>query len=166
MGIFIGIPLLAVLAILQSALISYMPLLDGRVDLVLLAVVSWGLVGRSEEAMLWGMIGGLFLDILSGLPLGSSAFSLILVAFLVSLLEGRFWEAHLLMPLGVMLLASLFYHLMGILIVMISGHPLSLPLALSRVILPSTFLNVALALPASQLAEGLQKRLFPPEVEI
>jgi rod shape-determining protein MreD len=166
MGYLIGLPLMAFLAILQSSLMGHLQLFDGRTDLVLLAVVSWGLAGRSEEALAWGMVGGLFLDLLSGLPFGVSALGLILVAFLVSLMEGRFWEAHLLMPLGVMLFASFFYHLIGILVVLLTGREVSLAFAVGRIVLPSTFLNVALALPASQLAIGLKDRLFPPEVEL
>lgn len=166
MGYLIGLPIVAILSILQSTLMVHLQLFDGRTDLVLLAVVSWGLVGREEEALVWGMVGGLFLDLLSGLPFGVSALALIMVAFLVSLMEGRFWEAHLLMPLGVMLIASFVYHLAGILVVLVIGREIPLPFVLGRIVLPSTFLNIAMALPASQLAAGLRDRLFPPEVEL
>jgi rod shape-determining protein MreD len=166
MAYLIGVPLLALLAVLQSATISYIHLLDGRPDLILLAVVSWGLVGRHNEAMVWGMVGGFFLDLLSGLPVGSNALILILVAFLVSLMEGRFWEAHLLMPLGVTLLASLLFHGLSLATLLLSGRGLDMTFTLTRVVLPSTFLNVALVLPSIQLFEGLRYRLFPPEVEI
>jgi rod shape-determining protein MreD len=166
MAYVIGVPLLAVLAVFQSAALSNLRFLDGRPDLVLLAVVAWSLAGRTVEAMIWGMIGGLFLDLLSGLPFGSSAIALILVALMVSLSEGHFWEAHIFMPLSVTLVASLLFYAMGIGTVLLIGRELDLSLALTRVVLPSTFLNLVLALPASQLAVGLRDRLFPPEVEI
>jgi rod shape-determining protein MreD len=166
MSYLIGIPLLTLLAIFQSVLMSHIQLLDGRADLVLLAVVSWSLTRRSEEAMVWGVIGGFALDMLSGLPFGSNALILLVVAFLVSFLEGRFWEAHLLMPLGVMLVASLVYHFLCTVEIMILGYDLSLAVVFRRIILPSTFLNVVIALPASQLASALHSRLFPQEVEL
>ena len=166
MAYLVGIPLLALLAILQSTVFSHLQLLDGRPDLVLLAVGSWGLVGRGREAMVWGLIGGLFLDLLSGIPFGTSAIALVLVAYIASLLEGRFWEAHLLMPMGVTLLGSLVFYALSLAGLLLSGHPIDLPTALMRVILPSTFLNLILALPASQLAVGLRRSLFPPEVTI
>jgi rod shape-determining protein MreD len=162
----IGVPLLALLAVFQSAVLSHLNFLDGRPDLVLLAVVGWSLTGRTEEAMIWGVIGGLFLDLLSGLPFGSSAIILVLVALMVSLSEGRFWEAHLFMPLSVTLVASLIFYGLGMVTVLLIGRELDMSYALTRIVLPSTFLNLILALPASQLAAGLRDRIFPPEVEI
>lgn len=166
MSYIIGFPLLALLAILQSSAFSYIHLLDGRFDLVLLCVIGWGLSGRSEEAMVWGMLGGLFLDLLSGLPLGSYAIPLILIAFLVSLLEGRFWEAHFLTPIGVVFICSLIFHGLGLAVLSIVGREWDPLIALTRVILPSTFLNLLLALPTAQIMEGLRNRLFPPTIEI
>jgi rod shape-determining protein MreD len=166
MAYLIGIPLLAFLVILQSALLPYVRFLEGRPDLVLLAVVAWSLSGRWQESMVWGLIGGLVLDLLSGIPLGSSSAALILIAFLVSLFEERFWEAHLLMPLSVTLVASLVFHMLGLGTLLLMGRQVDVLYALSRVILPSTFLNLILVLPAVQLSFGLRDRLFPPEVEI
>ncbi len=166
MSYIIGVPLLSLLAILQSVLMGYFELLDGRADLVLVAVVAWSLTRRSEEAMVLGVIGGFALDLLSGLPFGMNALTLLIVTFLVSFLEGRFWEAHLLMPLGVMLVASLTYHILSTFVGMILVQDVSFMYVFRRIILPSTFLNVIIALPASQLASALHYRLYPQEVEL
>ncbi|MEE9508490.1 MAG: rod shape-determining protein MreD, partial [Anaerolineales bacterium] len=124
MSIILGIPLLVVLAITQSTIINDLTLLEGRPDLILIAVVSWGIIGRYRESMVWGLIGGLALDLLSGLPLGVTAINLILIAFLVSFSEGRFWESHILMPLGVMLLASPLFYILSILTLWTLGYDL------------------------------------------
>jgi rod shape-determining protein MreD len=166
MGLFLGIPLLALLAVLQSTVMNSLLLLDGRLDLVLLAVVSWGVAGRPEEAMVWGLFGGLFLDLFSGVPLGSHAIVLVLVTFLVSLMQGRFWQMQFFMPLGVMLLSSVAYHLLGLSVLFILGREIDFEFSFSRIILPSTFLNIAAAIPVYNLVEGVQNRLFPPEVEL
>jgi rod shape-determining protein MreD len=162
----IGVPLLLTLAILQSSVFSHLQLLDGRPDLVLLAVFSWSLAGRHNEAMLLGLIGGLFLDLLSGLPFGSHAIILVIVIYLVASFEDRFWEAHLLLPLSMSLIASLVFHGLEIGTILLMGRSFDLAYVMTRIVLPSTFLNLVLALPASQLAEGLRIRLYPPEVEI
>lgn len=166
MAYVIGVPLLAFLTILQSSVLGWTRLLDGRPDLVLLAVVSWALTGRSTESMVWGLIGGLFLDLYTGLPYGLSSVTLILIAFVISSLLDRFWEGHILTPLGAVLITSLFFHFTQMAAVSLSGRPVDLALALQRVILPSSFLNLALALPAKSLADGLNERLSPPEVTI
>ncbi len=162
----IGIPLLLILAILQSSVFGYLTLLDGRPDLVLLAVLSWSLAGRHNEAMVLGLIGGLILDLFSGLPFGTHAIILVFVIYLATSFESRFWEAHLLLPLSISLIASLLFHGLGIGTILLMGRSLDFTYVLTRVILPSTFLNLVLVLPAAQLAEGLRIRLYPPEVEI
>ncbi len=166
MAYLLGTPLLFSLAVLQSAVLANLGFLDGRPDLVLLAVIGWALTGRAREAMGWGLIGGLALDILSGVPLGVSAAVFVLLAYLVSLFEGRLWEAHFLMPLGATLLASLGYHLALLGVVFALGRPITLDLALSRVVLPSTFLNLILALPVVQIVGRLREALYPAGVEI
>lgn len=166
MAYLIGVPLLALLAVFQSSVLGWMLLLDGRPDLILLAVVSWALTGRATESMVWGLIGGIFLDLFTGLPFGLSAISLILIAYVISSLLDRFWEGHVLTPLGAILVASLVFHLIQLATIFVTGRPIDFVLALQRVVLPSTFLNLALALPAKSLADGLNERLNPPEVTI
>jgi rod shape-determining protein MreD len=166
MAYLIGIPLLAFLAMLQSTMFADFGFYDGRPDLVLLAVTGWALAGEAEQAMLWGFIGGLFLDVLSALPVGTSSIALILVAYLVSLYSRRIWEVNLLMPLGVTLIASLLFHSILLLALLLFGRQLQLEYAFVRVILPSTFINLLLTLPVSQGLAGIQRRIYPPEVEV
>lgn len=166
MSTLIGLPLLALLAITQSAIVSDLSLLEGRPDLILVVVVAWGIIGRYRESMLWGLIGGLALDLLSGLPLGVTAINLILIAFLVSFSEGRFWESHILMPLGVMLITSPLFYFMSILTLWLLGYDIELGFAMLRVALPGTFLNLLLILPGTQIISALDRVIHPPEVSI
>jgi rod shape-determining protein MreD len=161
-----GIPLLAVLAVLESSLMGHLHFLDGRPNLVLLAVVAWSLTGRWREGMIWGLVGGLMLDLMTELPFGTNAIAFVLVSYLVSFLEGRFWRANLLMPLGVMLAASLIYHFFALGALFLMGREIDLAYALTRVILPSAFLNLLLAIPASQIGAAVYRSLYPPEVQI
>lgn len=165
MAYLIGIPLLAILAILQSTMFADFGFYEGRPDLILLAVVGWALAGEGAQAMVWAFIGGLFLDLFSALPTGTSSIALILIAYLVSLYARRIWEVNLIMPLGVTLIASLAFHSIMLLALLLLGRTIELDYAYVRVILPSTFINLLFALPVSQALSGLQRRLYPPEVE-
>lgn len=162
----IGVPTLIFLTIVQSTVLSQLTVLDGRPDLVLLVIVAWALTGRAREALTLGFIGGVFHDLFSGFPLGVSAISLVVVAYLVSLSEGRFWGANMLLVLGAVLLSSVVYHSFSLGMLWITGRGVDLPYAIGRFFLPSLFLNLVLALPVTQLAEGLRESLFPPKVEV
>lgn len=166
MAYVIGVPLLALLAILQSTMFADFGFYEGRPDLVLLAVIAWALTGKYQQAMLWGFVGGITLDVLSALPFGTTSIALILVAYLVSLYARRIWEVNLLMPLGVTLIASLLFHSILLLALLLLGRQIQLDYAYVQVILPSTFINLLLTIPVSQALAGLQRRLYPPEVEI
>jgi rod shape-determining protein MreD len=161
-----AVPTLALLAALQSSLLAELTFLDGRPELVLIAVIAWAIADKPRQAMVLGLIGGIFLDLLSSLPVGTSSIPLVLIAFLVSFTGGRLWQAHFLLPMATTLVGSLFYHAFGMAILLAAGRSIDINLALSRVILPSTFLNVVLAMPFTQLIVGLRNRLYPPEVEI
>lgn len=166
MAYLIGIPWLALLSILQSVIISDLTFIDGRPDLVLLAVISWAIIGHQKESMILAFFGGLFLDLLSGLPIGVSAINLIVITYLVSFSEGRFWESHFLMPLGVGLISSLFFYAFHLVNNLILGPSFDLSLALFRIVLPGTFLNLLLILPATQLANAFDRLIRPPTVRI
>jgi len=165
MAYIIGIPLLIVLAILQTTVLAEIHFFDGRPDIILLVVIGWALAGGDRQAMIWGLVGGFLLDSFSGLPPGSTAISLIIIAFLVSLYADRVWEANLLMPLGITLTASLLFHVLALVWLFAIGRSIDLQFALTRVILPSTILNLFLILPTAQLMLGLHRRLYPPEIE-
>lgn len=164
MTYLIGIPTIALLAILQTSLVSHLRLLEGRPDLVLLAVVAWALTGRGQEAMILGFAGGLFLDAFSAVPLGVSSAALVIVAAIASYSEGQFWGINPIMQLAAVLVGSGVYYLVIILTLFAIGQPLDLQLALGRIVLPGVFVNLLLALPTVQLAEGLDNLLHPPRV--
>lgn len=164
MSYLVGIPAIGVLVVIQSSLVSHLRLLDGRPDLVLLAVVGWALTGRGREAMVLGFIGGLLLDSFSQVPLGWSAAVLVLIAAMISYSEGQFWGVNPLMQLAAVLVASVLFQLAGMLAVLLIGRPIDFGLALSRIVLPSAFLNLLLALPTAQAAEALRNALYPPPV--
>ncbi|GMR10607.1 MAG: hypothetical protein BMS9Abin28_1428 [Anaerolineae bacterium] len=164
MTYLIGIPTIALLAILQTSLVSHLRLLEGRPDLVLLAVVAWALTGRGHEAMILGFAGGLFLDAFSAVPLGVSSAALVIVAAIASYSEGQFWGINPIMQLAAVLVGSGVYYLAVILTLFATGQPLDLQLAFGRIVLPGVFVNLLLALPTVQLAEGLLNLLHPPRV--
>jgi len=166
LGYLLGIPLMILLAVLQSSVVSEITLLEGQLDLILVTTVAWSLAGRSKDAMVLGLIGGLLLDLLSGMPFGSTAIIYVGVLFLTSLLEGQFWGGHLLLPPAITLLASLLVYSYQLGMLYILGRQVSLAYALPRVVLPSTLLNILFALPVYHLLTSLFHRLFPAEVQI
>jgi rod shape-determining protein MreD len=164
MTYIVGFPAIALLAVLQTSLVSHLRLLEGRPDLVLLAVVAWALTGKSTEAMILGFTGGLFLDAFSAVPLGVSSAALVMVAAIVSYSEGQFWGINPIMQLAAVLVGSVLYYAAIIIALVAVGQPVDLQQALGQIVLPSLFVNLILALPTVQIAESLHGVLHPPRV--
>jgi len=163
-SLLLGFAGISLLAVLQSSLINHLRLLDGRPDLILLAITGWALTGHGRQAMLFGFVGGFALDLFSEVPLGVSSAALVSIGALVSYSEGRFWGVHPLMQLAAVLAASGVFYAAQLASLGIAGHPFDLLLVANRIVLPSLFLNLVLALPTAQAAEALSRFFTPAEV--
>jgi rod shape-determining protein MreD len=165
-SVLLGLPLLAVAAVLQATVLSRIHLLGGTVDLVLLLSLSWTLVGEWQGGPAWGLMGGLCLDLLSGGPLGANALGLVLVAYGASLSEGRFWRSHVLLPLATVLAGTIIYHLLYLALLAVSGHTVDWAAGLAGVTLPAVLLNTVLMLPVYHLVRWMHTVTHPAPVKI
>jgi rod shape-determining protein MreD len=136
-------PLLALAALLQTTVI---PLLPGgaRPDLMLLIVVAWGIVRGKGEATLWGLGGGLFLDLLSGLPFGLQTIGLGAIGLLADLMETNFFRSNLLLPLAAIFVASLLFHIVEAAAMQTLGYSINWSPYVFGVIIPTAILNTLL----------------------
>ncbi len=85
----IAIPILVLLSIIQSALLSQFRLLNGMPDLVLLVLLAWTLQKRVTTAIQWGIIAGLITQLFSAVPLGVPVVSYLLSIGLALYLRTR-----------------------------------------------------------------------------
>ena len=64
----IAFPLLALVVIVQSTVISQMTLLAGYADLMLVVLAAWALKADATSAWLWAILGGVMVSFVSGMP--------------------------------------------------------------------------------------------------
>lgn len=162
----LGLPLLAIAAAVQATVLARWHLVGGTVDLVLLLALSWTLIGEWQGGPVWGLIGGLCLDLLSGGPLGAHAVGLVLVTYLASLSEGRFYRSHVLLPLTTVLLGTALYHLVYLALLAGTGHTVAWAASLSQVTLPAVLLNTVFMLPVYHVLRWVHTLLHPAPVSI
>lgn len=144
MTIYLVVPLLVVVAILQTTLVPALAIWGVFADLPLLVVVSWSLLRGPREGILWGFVAGLMVDLFSGAPFGASTLALIAVGLLAGLGAATVFRAHVALPLLAMFLATIVYDLLVLLVVSISGSPVAWLESFYRIILPSAALNAML----------------------
>jgi rod shape-determining protein MreD len=144
MNFYLVIPLLTLVALFQSVLLSRVSLWGARPDLMLLIVLLWAMVRSVDEALVWGFIGGLLMDLLSGGPLGGTSLALLAAAFLAGQSWGQDIGSSVVRLLLLALVGAVAYHLV-LLIALATGHTVAWGFSLLRVAMPSVLLNVALA---------------------
>ena len=144
MTIYLVVPLLAVVAILQSTLVSHFRIWGVFADLPLLIVVSWGVLRGPREGLIWGFVAGLMLDLYSGAPFGAATFGLMAVGFLSGLGKSAVFRSQIALPMLTVLLATVIYDIIFLIVVWISGYPVAWLDSLFRLVFPSAVLNTVL----------------------
>jgi rod shape-determining protein MreD len=166
MTYFIGVPTLAVAAVLQATVLHRVPIFGVTPDLVLLLTLSWALIGEWQGGIVWGLLGGLMLDLLSGGPLAATSLGLIIVAYLAGLTEGRFWRSHVLLPLSTVLVATIAFHTLLLITLAATGYPVAWGPSLLRITLPTMLLNTLCMLPVYHAVRWLHGFVYPAPVTI
>jgi rod shape-determining protein MreD len=147
MSLLVGIPLLMLESVFQSAVLSRLTLFGGTLNLVLLTVLCWNLLAERSDGLGWAFAGGLFADLLSAGPTGASVIGLLAVGYVAGLTEGRLWRTHFLLPLASALIGTIAFHLIYLAVLALTGYPVNLPDQIAFVTFPSVFLNMLGILP-------------------
>lgn len=162
----ISIPILGGLMILQTGIVSRLPLLQGTPDLVMLAIIIWALQKRVQTAWHWCIIGGLMYSLVSALPVGVPLLCYALVTWLVLIFKQRIWQVPILAMFLMVLLGTLITHAVSYTSIVLTGTPLPLVEAFNQVTLPSLLLNLLFALPIYAVITDLSRWAYPEELEV
>jgi len=166
MATFIAIPILTGLMLLQSGVLSRIPLLHGTPDLLLLFILAWALQKLVQTAWQWCLIGAVIFSLVSALPLGTPLLAYGLATAIALLLRHQMWHVPILAMLVAVLVGTLISHMVSLVALRLTGDPIPILQALNLITLPSAFLNLVLAIPAYALMGDLASWLYPEELEV
>ncbi len=160
--ISLGLPLLALAATLQASLL---PQLTGRAvpGLVFLLVVCWAINTDWQQGAVWAFIGGILLDLLSALPVGTSTIPLLVLAFPLGGTGEAVYRLRIPLLMGVGFFGTLFQQVLMLLLMALLGHRIAWLQNFSSIIFPTMIYNLVLILPIywflSRLQRGLRRGL-------
>jgi rod shape-determining protein MreD len=166
MATLIAIPVLGMLAILQSSIVSRLPLLHGSSDLIMLAIIAWTLHKKTQTAWQWCIIGGLIANITSAVPFGVPLIGYSMITGITLLLRQRVWQVPILAMFLVTFLGTLITQGITLLSLRLSGSSIPVLESFNLIMLPSVLLNLLLAIPIYVLAGELARWLYPEELEV
>jgi cell shape-determining protein MreD len=163
MRILLGIILLFGAALLQVTLVTRLTLLQGVSDLVFLTLIAWMLQPGNKLDWRWGLLAGLLVGYASALPDWVLWLAYAGAAFICQILRQRLWQGQLLAVLSITLLGTLFIHLVTLLYLFMSAHPMDALEALNLITVPSMLLNLIFVLPVYAIISELNKLIIPSE---
>lgn len=166
MPALISIPILALVLMLQTVIVSSLPLLSGFADLILLVVVAWGLQAQARSAWIWAIVAGVLVGLVSSLPTGIPLAGYLIVTAIARLFRRRVWQTPILAMFLITFIGSLVTQGLAMASLILNGVPLPFYDSVNLVVLPSTLLNLLLALPVYAIISDLARLVYPEEVEI
>jgi rod shape-determining protein MreD len=142
MRTYLSAPILVLLALLQVTLMPYLAVAHVRPDLVLTAVVCWALFRGPTEGAVWGFVGGLALDLLSGAPFGVYTMVLTVVGAVAGVSSAMISRDHVLLLPAVILGCTVLQQGTLVWLLKLANQPLSWDQVLTTVVLPAALLNL------------------------
>jgi len=162
-SLYAAIPLMALLAIVQTAVLPHFPIAGVEPQLLLLVALAWGLVRGLEEGLVWAFIGGLWSDLFSMAPVGLSSLAFMAAVAAAVLLQQVMPPRRLLVATLMAALGTLIYLVISIVVLGLLGHGLSA--AGLAELLPLFVLHMVAILPIYLLLQSLVRVLKPRRVE-
>jgi hypothetical protein len=166
MSYLIAVPLLGVLLLVQTAILSRAPLLQGTPDILFLVIIAWAIRPRVNSHWFWTLMAILMFGYTSALGYLVPFIGYGVTTVLAVIARRRVWRVLLLAYLAVIFFGSLFFHGLTAITLFTRGAILPMASVINQIVLPSLVLNLALALPVYVLVGDLADRLYPEELDI
>lgn len=124
-------------------------------------MIGWTILQGLRDGVIWAVIGGLSLDLLSGGPFGLFTLAMLVVALVTSLFHGRVFGSSIILPLSLTFPLSLLFNGLALLLLNLLGRPVVWNEAFSVVLVPVAIFNIAVMLLVFPLLYLLNRWLNP-----
>ena len=149
MSYYIALPLLLLFALTEAVVEPMFRIAGLQANLVLVLLTVWLIVRGQSEAFYLIPVGGFFLGLVDGAPLGTALIGLAPLVLLQDIRGAQLTEGGLAMALIFVVLMTFTYHLayLGVFVLKGEATMTGLLTAVTRVIIPTALLNCAAVLP-------------------
>ncbi|MBK8988458.1 MAG: rod shape-determining protein MreD [Chloroflexi bacterium] len=162
--IYVAIPVMLLLAIVQTAVLTRFPIFGLTPQISLLVALSWFLLHGVEEGVAWAFIAGMSLDLFSIGPSGSTALAYMVAVLAVAGLLRVLPQSHFFVPPMMAAISSIVYLIVYLLLLQLFGFAPSAETAVN--LAPIILLNAGFMLPIYWLVYAIDRRVHPRRVEL
>jgi rod shape-determining protein MreD len=134
---------LTLLVIVQATLMARVRVLGASPNLLLVSSIAWGLLHSVTDGVVWAFAGGVVLDLITGMALGTTSIAAMTATLLTRFGRNRVFANNLWWPLLVVAIATPVYGWIVLLTEQLRGIPVDWVASTIHVVGPETLLNVA-----------------------
>ncbi len=156
------------LSVLGASALPYLKVLGATPNLALILAACWASLRGQGEAMVVVPLAGVFLDLTSSDPLGTSVLALAPIVPLAAARDFRLMESDFVPALGVVAAATVAYYAISMGVLAATGQEVPWLAAFTAVLLPATIVNSLFAiivyLPVRWLSGNLRTSRLGPVI--
>jgi hypothetical protein len=162
----LSLPIMLILTVIQTVAISRIKLLGGAADIILLAIVSWGISKDDRSLFFWAIIGGILISFISAMPALAVISSYFIVAGITIAFQRRLWQSPILAVLLSSFIGTIVKYFIDIIALQFMGIELDFPMSIRMTLAPNLILNLFFLFPIYLLISDLANIISPKEKEI
>lgn len=164
--LYLGLAILSLVILVQGTLLSRVRIIGVGANLLLVTVVCWSLTRNVQEGLVWAFAGGLGIDLVSGLPLGTSSLALMPTCFLAGIGRNSIYAQNIFWPVLLVILATPLHGWLILLTQQLRAVPVDWVGSTVRIILPELVLNIVITLPVYPGLRWLAGRIGVPVMDV
>ena len=147
MSYYVGIPLLLIVAAAEVSVLPMFQIGGLQPNPMLVLLLAWLMVRGAGEAFLFIPVGGVFLGLVDSAPMGTALLALAPMAVLQEVRGSQLREGGFILTILFTVAMTIVFNLVYLLVFVLSGDGGNLVGAMTRVIIPTAFLNVIILFP-------------------
>ena len=156
------VPILGAAAVFQVVVVPKLAVRGVYPDLILLLVIARSLIAGGRGAVIWGFVGGLWMDVLSGGAIGASSLALMATSLLTGIGHNAIFRRNSFVPVIAALTGSLVFSLIYLAILVGVGYRFPPGPLVTNLIVPATLYNGAVMFLATPILNRLPEQANYP----
>ena len=159
----LSIPVMLIFTVFQTVAISRINLLSGSADIVLLAIVSWGISKKDSSIFFWALFGGFLISYISAMPAPATITSYLIIAIITWIVQKRFWQSPILSILISSLIGTVIKFLIDVISLQFIDIQFDFPMSVRMTLAPNLILNLFFLFPVFLVINDMAKLISPKE---
>jgi hypothetical protein len=160
---FLSFPIMLILSIIQTVAVSRVKILGGSADLVLLAIVSWGVSEEDQSVFFWALVGGIFISYISAMPASAVVTSYLVIAGITRVVQKGLWQSPILAILLSSFIGTIVKFVIDIIALKFMGIELTISTSIKMTLAPNLILNLFILFPVYLIMSDIANWISPKE---